>query len=126
MIRCSNWIENICGNISPVACIAKGVEDSTARQITGKCNRGPSLNRSRRRMIRAIIRAGVVPLLACLLLGPVSASPIYPLKTSADKRYLTDQSGAPFLLVGDSPHSLAVNLSETDAAAYLRDRATNG
>jgi hypothetical protein len=62
-----------------------------------------------------------------LLILPVAAvSPVYPLKISAGGRYLVDQNNTPFLLIGDSPHSLIVNLSETNAAFYLADRATNG
>src|ERR1039458_10195569 len=36
------------------------------------------------------------------------------------------QNNAPLLMVGDSPHSLIVNLSASDAAAYLADRAAHG
>jgi Protein of unknown function (DUF4038)/Putative collagen-binding domain of a collagenase len=51
----------------------------------------------------------------------------YPLKiSSADPRILVDQNNMPFLMVGDSPHSLLVNLSSADAAYYLADRAARG
>ncbi len=50
----------------------------------------------------------------------------YPVKNSANGRYLVDQNNAPFLMVGDSPHSLIANLSQADAAAYLSNRAANG
>jgi len=50
----------------------------------------------------------------------------YPLKASADGRYLVDSNNAPFLVVGDAPHSLIANLSDADAAAYLSNRASNG
>jgi hypothetical protein len=43
--------------------------------------------------------------------------PVYPLKRSADGRRLVDQTGAPVLLVGDSPQALIANLPEADAAA---------
>ena len=46
--------------------------------------------------------------------------------SSTNPRILVDQNNTPFLLVGDSPHSLIVNLSEGDAAFYLADRGTNG
>ena len=32
--------------------------------------------------------------------------PVYPLKASANNRYLVDQNNVPFMIVGDSPHSL--------------------
>jgi Protein of unknown function (DUF4038)/Putative collagen-binding domain of a collagenase len=37
-----------------------------------------------------------------------------------------DQNNVPFLMVGDSPHSVFSNLSLAEAAAYLADRATRG
>ncbi len=55
-----------------------------------------------------------------------AASPVYPVKMSANGRYLMDQNNVPFLMVGDAPHSLVVNLSSSNAAIYLADRATNG
>ncbi len=54
------------------------------------------------------------------------AAPAYPIKKSANGRYLSDRNNIPFLMVGDSPHSLIANLDESDAAAYLYNRATNG
>ena len=50
----------------------------------------------------------------------------YPIKASANGRYLVDASGAPFLLMGDSPQALMVNVSEADAATYFYDRRMNG
>src|SRR5690242_2534821 len=32
--------------------------------------------------------------------------PAYPLRTSANNRYLVDQNNVPFMIVGDSPQSL--------------------
>ena len=61
-----------------------------------------------------------------LLLSVAAPAADYPLKASADGRYLVDQDSTPFLMVGDSPHSLIVNLSDADAAAYILNRATNG
>lgn len=49
-----------------------------------------------------------------------------PLKASANKRYLVDQNGTPVLLVGDSPHTLFANISESSATQYFRDRAAHG
>jgi chitodextrinase len=50
----------------------------------------------------------------------------YPLRVSANRRYLVDRSGAPFLLVGDSPQALIVNLSETEADSFFADREAHG
>src|SRR5277367_414768 len=76
------------------------------------------------RQLRAIIIIfGLLP----LLLLRAGASPIYPVKVSgSNARILVDQNNRPFLMVGDSPQSLIVNLSAADAAFYLADRATNG
>ena len=52
--------------------------------------------------------------------------PAYPLKASANGRYLVDQNGTPTLLVGDSPHSLFVNLSPQQADTYFANRASYG
>ena len=50
----------------------------------------------------------------------------YPLSPDPGNRYLVDQNGTPFLMVGDSPQSLIVNLSEADADFYLADRQKAG
>ncbi|MGA3267936.1 MAG: DUF4038 domain-containing protein [Verrucomicrobiota bacterium] len=52
--------------------------------------------------------------------------PAYPLRPSANGRYVVDANNAPFLMIGDSPHTLMVNLDEADAAAYLVNRGSNG
>ena len=55
------------------------------------------------------------------------ASPAYPVKiSSSNSRILVDQNNVPFMMVGDSPQALVVNLSQTDAETYITDRATNG
>ena len=54
------------------------------------------------------------------------ARPAYPLHVSVDQRYLVDCHGAPFLLMGDSPQALMVNLSLSEADMYLADRRANG
>lgn len=47
------------------------------------------------------------------------AAPAYPLKKSANNRYLVDQNNQPFLRVGDSPQALTVNLTEAEAASFF-------
>jgi hypothetical protein len=53
-------------------------------------------------------------------------SPAYPLKVSANRRYLVDQNNIPFLIVGDSPQALPVMVSTSDAARYFDDREAHG
>src|SRR5258706_1568630 len=55
-----------------------------------------------------------------------AAPPAYPLKTSANGRYLVDQNNAPYLMIGDSPQALIVNLSETEAEMFFADRSAHG
>jgi hypothetical protein len=62
-----------------------------------------------------------------LILCAAASAVQFPIKISVtNPRMLVDQNNAPFLLVGDAPHSLLVNLSQTDAAFYLADRGANG
>jgi hypothetical protein len=56
----------------------------------------------------------------------VSPNVAYPLKVGPTRRYLVDQRGRPFMIVGDSPQSLIVNLSLADAKTYIADRKTLG
>ena len=65
-------------------------------------------------------------LVSCVVAAPVMAAPAYPLKKSANGRYLVDQNNTPFLIAGDSPQALVVDLSDTDQQMFLTDRATNG
>ena len=70
-----------------------------------------------------LLRTSVVGLLLCGAAYGAS----YPVRiSSANPRILADQDNVPFLLVGDSPHSLFSNLSSAEAAAYLADRAARG
>ena len=52
--------------------------------------------------------------------------PVYPLKASANNRYLVDQNNTPFLMVGDSPQYLTTNLSQKEAAAFMANRRSYG
>ncbi len=66
-------------------------------------------------------------ILASFLCGTLYGATNYPLKVSTTNPHiLIDQNNVPFLIAGDSPHALIVNLSTSDAAAYLTDRATRG
>jgi hypothetical protein len=50
----------------------------------------------------------------------------WPLKKSANNRYLVDQNNNPYLMVGDSPQSAIGNLSVSEADRYFADRAAHG
>ena len=52
--------------------------------------------------------------------------PVYPLKASANNRYLVDQNNTPFLMVGDSPQQLITNLSQKEAATFMANRRSYG
>ena len=54
------------------------------------------------------------------------ASPVYPLKASANGRYLTDSNGVPFLLTGDSPQSMIANLPPHQMSGYMQNRQALG
>src|SRR5262249_892296 len=47
-------------------------------------------------------------------------------KKSSNGRYLVDQSNLPFLIAGDAPQALMVNLSEADADRYFANRKAHG
>jgi hypothetical protein len=57
---------------------------------------------------------------------PATTTPAYPVKKSSNGRYLVDQRNVPYLIAGDAPQSLMVNLSEADADMYLANRKSHG
>src|SRR3954470_22105852 len=56
----------------------------------------------------------------------VSAAVLFPLKPSANNRYLVDQNNVPFLMVGDSPQALIGNLSKAQAREFMNNRRDYG
>jgi hypothetical protein len=58
--------------------------------------------------------------------GARAADPTYPLKLSANHRFLVDQSNRPFLMQGDAAWSLIVGLDKPDVETYLRNRQAKG
>ena len=54
------------------------------------------------------------------------AAAVYPVKVSRNNHYLVDQNNAPFLIVGDCPQSLTVNLSVAQADLYFSNRLAHG
>ncbi len=67
--------------------------------------------------------------LAGICLGFLSdgrADTLFPLRASPNGRYLVDAGGNPFLMVGDAPQSLIVDLTVSEAVDFLASRRTNG
>src|SRR5271170_3441891 len=63
----------------------------------------------------------------CLMFCALVSGASYPVKISSlNPRILVDQNNVPFLMVGDSPQSLIVNLSATNASSYIVDRGQHG
>jgi hypothetical protein len=52
--------------------------------------------------------------------------PAFPLKLSANRRYLVDQNNKPFLMAGDSPQGLMGLLSPQEVEKYFADRQAHG
>ena len=57
---------------------------------------------------------------------PAARAFAFPLKASANGRYLVDQNNRPFRIQGDSAQSLITNLTYEEAEAYLSDRQAKG
>ena len=69
----------------------------------------------------------ILPLVMSLaLVAQATATPAYPLRPSPNGRYLVDANGAPFLIIGDAPHSILAKLTNSDAVTYLTDRGQRG
>ncbi|MGD0614570.1 MAG: DUF4038 domain-containing protein, partial [Verrucomicrobiota bacterium] len=63
----------------------------------------------------------------CLFVAArAAAAPAYPLKQSPNGRYLVDQKNVPFMIVGDSPQAMVVNINEADAALFFANRNARG
>jgi hypothetical protein len=81
-------------------------------------------------MLTALTLLGTVSALAQVITAPAggssASSPVYPLKVSANRRYLIDQNNTPFLIVGDVPQSMVSLVSPADAESYFDDRRAHG
>jgi hypothetical protein len=51
---------------------------------------------------------------------------VFPIRVEANKRYLVDAEGKPFLLQGDSAWDLITQLTQAEAEQYLEDRRQKG
>ncbi len=61
-----------------------------------------------------------------ILAATTVAADEFPLRVSANGRYLEDNRGEPFLMVGDAAWSLTTQLTYRQADIYLTDRANRG
>jgi hypothetical protein len=50
----------------------------------------------------------------------------FPVKVGPTGRYLVDQKGVPFLIAGESPQAMMVNVSEEDAELFFANRRSHG
>lgn len=50
----------------------------------------------------------------------------FPVAASADGRYLVDQTGAPYMVIGDSPQCLSAHLTTQDMDFFFADRQKKG
>jgi len=61
-----------------------------------------------------------------ILIAPSFSDAVYPLKVSANGRYLVDQNNAPFMMIGDSPQATIGKLSPIEADWYFTNRQARG
>jgi PKD repeat protein len=77
------------------------------------------------RLLRRTAGLGLAAAFCLATPADVSAQ-AYPVRKSATNRYLVDQLNRPFLITGDSPQALMVNLSTSEAEMYFANRAAHG
>jgi hypothetical protein len=58
--------------------------------------------------------------------APTASAPAFPVKVSANGRYLVDQNNTPFLIVGDTPQGMISRLSEKEIDDFFADRQAHG
>ena len=86
--------------------------------------------------ILSVAWIGLVVLLGCTVSSAFAAerpankqarpTPAFPLKVAESGRCLVDQNGVPFMIYGESPQALMVNLSEKDAELFFANRQGHG
>ena len=72
------------------------------------------------------LNAIVACLIGILVASAAAAAPVYPLKIAPGGRYLVDQKDKPFLIAGESPQAMMVNVSEEDAKRFFANRQSHG
>ena len=78
------------------------------------------------RNLRALLSLAIACLSVLVITSTLGAAPAYPVKVGPTGRYLVDQNGVPFLIVGDSPQAMAGRLSEADAELFFANRQARG
>ncbi len=76
------------------------------------------------RFLGALVCLSAISFAGASFGGP--PGPAFPLKPSANNRYLVDQNNVPFLMAGDAPQALIGNLSKSQAAFFFANRAKYG
>jgi chitodextrinase len=56
----------------------------------------------------------------------VTSGPAFPVKASANKRYLVDQNNVPFLIRGDTAHGIVESLTQAEVETFLANREAHG
>lgn len=77
----------------------------------------------------ASIQSALVVLIVQGLMSAGAAAhsaPTYPVKIGPTGRYLVDQKGVPFLIAGESPQAMMVNVPEKDAELFFKNRQSHG
>lgn len=69
---------------------------------------------------------GILILLLSAVFASAQVGTPYPIKASANGRYLTDSNSVPWLMVGDAAWGMLVDLNTADTSAFLFSRRTNG
>jgi hypothetical protein len=87
-------------------------------------HRSGNSGRSDRRILVAVWLVGF--LLVTVTGEAQTPGAVTQLSPSANKRYLVDQNGTPFLLQGDAAWSLIVALPDADVEQYLKNRREKG
>jgi hypothetical protein len=74
---------------------------------------------------RASLLTAVLALL-WMTVGAAVGAPAYPLAPDPTGHYLVDQKGKPFLIAGESPQAMMVNVSEKEAELFFANRRSHG
>jgi hypothetical protein len=72
------------------------------------------------------LQALLVLTVSLALGAALRADAAFPLKIGPTGRYLVDQKGVPFLIAGESPQAMTVNVSEADAEMFFANRQSHG
>ena len=97
-------------------------------QASGSTQAGFFLRFLRNTITALVSRAVLVPVFALLagISTPVFGVPVFPLKASANGRYLVDQNNVAFRVQGDSAWDLLVTITSSDVDTYLANRSAKG